>query len=63
MSEVEKRAFRINEFARMYSIGRTKVYEEIKAGRLKAFKIGASTRISREAADSWQRLSEAGQAS
>lgn len=53
-STVEKRNFRIAEFAKAYRIGISKTYMEIKAGRLRCFKVGRSTLISREAAEAWQ---------
>lgn len=54
-----KRNFRIDEFTKIYGIGRTKVYMEIRAGRLKIIKVGKITLISRESAEAWQRLHEA----
>jgi hypothetical protein len=32
--QIEKRAYRIDEFCAAYGLGRTKVYELIKSGRL-----------------------------
>lgn len=52
----EKRNLRVDEFSKQYGICRTKVYQEIKHGRLKPFKCGKTTLISREAAEDWQRL-------
>tara|TARA_B100000686_G_scaffold315138_1_gene361785 strand:+ start:2525 stop:2767 length:243 start_codon:yes stop_codon:yes gene_type:complete len=46
-------AYDINSFCKSFSIGRTKVYEEIKAGRLKAIKCGARTLIRAEDAEAW----------
>jgi hypothetical protein len=53
--ENEKRAFSIPEFSRRYGIGRTKVYEELRLGRLRARKIGRHTIIVVEDAESWLR--------
>ena len=50
----ERRNYRISDFTRIFRIGRSKVYLEIKAGRLKAFKVGRATLISKEAAERWQ---------
>lgn len=54
----DKRAFRIAEIIAAYGIGKTKVYEEIKAGRLKIYKLGRSTLVSRESLDRWQSICE-----
>lgn len=51
----ERRNFKISEFSRIYGICRTLVYREIKMGRLRSFKFGRSTLISREAAEQWQK--------
>lgn len=53
---MEKRNFRVNEFGKSYGLCRTKVYQEIKTGRLKIFKVGKTTLISKEAAEDWQAL-------
>lgn len=62
MSEISilKRNYRINEFSRAYGICRTKVYQQIKAGKLKPFKCGRVTLISVESAEAWQTLQEKG---
>lgn len=44
-------ALPIPEFCRLYGIGRSKTYQEINAGRLKAKKIGRKTLITN--ADEW----------
>jgi excisionase family DNA binding protein len=46
-------ALTVKEFSKLYSLGRTRIYEEIDAGRLRAVKIGAATRISRAEAERW----------
>ena len=43
-------AYRVEEFVAVSGIGRTTLYAEIKAGRLKARKIGKRTLITAEAA-------------
>ena len=48
-----KRALTVDEFGQAYGPGRTTIYEEIKAGRLKALKFGRRTLIPRESADEW----------
>jgi excisionase family DNA binding protein len=48
-----KRALSIAEFSRHYGIGRTRVYEEIRAGRLHAIKIGRRTLIVVNDAEAW----------
>jgi excisionase family DNA binding protein len=48
-----QRAFSIEEFCRRYGVGRTKVYEELKLGRLRALKVGRRTIISKDDAENW----------
>jgi hypothetical protein len=45
----------INQFARRNAISRRQVYEEIRAGRLIASKVGSRTIITRENAAAWRR--------
>ena len=49
------RVFSIEQFCRLFCIGRTKVYEELKLGRLRARKIGRRTIIAEDDAQSWLR--------
>jgi excisionase family DNA binding protein len=49
-----KPAYTINEFCREFAVGRSSAYEEIRAGRLRAYKQGASTRIAGEDALAWR---------
>jgi len=49
------RAFPIRNFCVRYGIGRSKAYEEIKAGRLVAVKSGQRTLIREEDAETWLR--------
>jgi excisionase family DNA binding protein len=48
-----RRAFSIREFCVLYSIGRTAVYLEIAAGRLRAVKVGRRTLIKHDDAEAW----------
>lgn len=48
-----KRAYSIPEFCQLYELGRTKTYQEINAGRLKAVKIGSKTLIRADDAEEW----------
>jgi hypothetical protein len=48
-----KRAMSIRAFCERYDIGRTRVYEEISAGRLKARKSGRRTIIATDDAEDW----------
>jgi hypothetical protein len=48
-------AYDVQSFAKAYGISRAQVYVEIKFGRLRIFKVGRRTLISREAAEAWQR--------
>jgi hypothetical protein len=52
-----QRAMSIDGFCKGYGIGRTKAYEEIAAGRLKARKAGTRTIISEDDAEEWLRCS------
>ena len=45
----------IRVFCETYGVGRTKVYAEIKAGRLRVKKAGRRTIIGDEAAEEWWR--------
>lgn len=40
-------------FCERYSIGRTSLYREVNAGRLKLRKFGSATRIARTDAEAW----------
>lgn len=51
--ETPPAAIDIPTFCRMFSIGKTLVYSEIKAGRLKIKKAGRRTLISSQAAHEW----------
>ena len=52
-----QRAFSIRQFSEIYAIGRTKIYEELKSGRLRGRKIGRHTIILEDDAEEWsQRL-------
>ena len=48
-----KKAYSIESFCQAYEIGRSKAFQEIEAGRLRAVKSGARTLIPAEAADQW----------
>jgi excisionase family DNA binding protein len=48
-----QRAMSIDEFCSRYGPGRTKVYQELKSGRLRARKIGTRTVITEEDAETW----------
>ncbi len=57
-ASIARKAFDILEFCEAYRVGRSTAYEEIRAGRLKIFKVGKLTRISIEAAENWRRQRE-----
>jgi len=48
-----KKAYSITEFADTYSIGRSKVFEEIVDGKLKVKKCGGRTLVGVEDAEEW----------
>ncbi len=43
----------VADFCDRYRIGKTSLYREAAAGRIKLRKFGAATRIAREDADAW----------
>ena len=43
----------VAEFCHRYSCGRTSLYREVKANRLKLRKFGTATRIARADAEAW----------
>ena len=47
-------AMTVAEFTARYGIGVTKFYAEVKAGRLRAVKLGAKTLIRRADAREWE---------
>ncbi|WP_049820097.1 hypothetical protein [Bradyrhizobium japonicum] len=49
----ERIAFSPDEAAHRASVGRTLIFSEIKAGRLKAYKAGARTLVTDEALRAW----------
>jgi excisionase family DNA binding protein len=50
-----QRALSIQEFSQVYGPGRTKVYEELKSGRLRGRKVGRRTIVSEDDAEDWLR--------
>jgi excisionase family DNA binding protein len=51
--EMQRRMLSLREFCDAYGIGRTKVYEELKAGRLLARRLGRKILISTIDAEDW----------
>lgn len=49
----EKRGLTLEEFMAAYGIRRTKTYEEINSGRLRARRAGGRTIIASEDAEAW----------
>jgi excisionase family DNA binding protein len=48
-----KELMTVNDFCVRYSVGRTTLYREVNAGRLKLRKLGIGTRIAKADADEW----------
>ena len=48
-------AYGVETFGKAHDLGRTKVYDEIKQGRLRTFKVDKRRLISVEAAANWRR--------
>ena len=46
-------ALSIDEAAKMLSIGKTKLYAELSAGRLEGKKLGKRTLVTRESIENW----------
>ena len=49
--QIEKRAYRIDEFCAAYGLGRTKVYELIKSGKLRTVLVDGRRLVPRDAGD------------
>jgi len=49
----QRRAMSVATFCRRYGLGRTRTYAELKAGRLRAHKIGKRTIITLDDAEQW----------
>ena len=52
---VLQRAMSLSQFCERYGPGRTKAYEELKSGRLRARKIGKRIIIAEDDAEDWLR--------
>jgi excisionase family DNA binding protein len=50
-----KVVFSVDEFRERYGVGKTTIYEEIRAGRLMAMKVGRRTIITEEDGQNWLR--------
>lgn len=51
--QTQKGAYSVTEFMAWASIGRTKFYQEVNAGRLKIRKIGSKTVVTAFDAEAW----------
>jgi excisionase family DNA binding protein len=51
----QQRAMSLAEFCGRYGPGRTKTYDEIKSGRLRAVKCGKRTLVTEDDAEAWLR--------
>jgi excisionase family DNA binding protein len=49
----EKTLYSIKEVGQIIGIGRTRIYQELNAGGLKAVKVGKRTFITKESLDHW----------
>jgi excisionase family DNA binding protein len=49
----DRLAYGISQAVKATSVGRSKLYQEIKAGRLKTFKVGTRTLIATEDLSAW----------
>ena len=48
-----KRAYTVEEIAKLLSIGRTTAYALVKEGHFKTVRIGSAIRISKQSFDEW----------
>ena len=53
MTQVPSKLMTVADFCENYRIGKTSLYREAAAGRLKLRKFGAATRIAIEDAEAW----------
>jgi hypothetical protein len=53
VAPIERKAYTIKETCAVYSIGRTKLYAEFKAGRLRKVKLGGKSLVLVEDGDRW----------
>ncbi len=53
--ELKKRGYSPAEFAKMFGIGRSTVFDQIYSGKLNAYKVGARTIIPADSVDEWER--------
>ena len=49
----EQQLLTVRDVCALYSIGRTTLYREVAAGRLRLRKMGTATRIAREDVEAW----------
>lgn len=57
--ESVSRTYKIEDIARMLSIGRSSAYNLIREGHFKVLRIGTSTRVSKKSFDEWLDRQEA----
>ena len=50
---IDQELLTLTDVCARYSIGRTTLYREVAAGRLKLRKMGTATRIAREDVEAW----------
>ena len=50
---IEKKAYDLDEFCEAHSVGKSKVYEEVAAGRLRVRKFGKKNLITAPDAEAW----------
>lgn len=53
MNTNERQAYDVPTFCQLFSIGKTRTYQEIKEGRLKIVKVGKRTLIPAQSATEW----------
>lgn len=53
LEKERKRAFSVDRFCDLYSVGRTLAYNEMSAGRLRSVTIGRKRLIPADAAEEW----------
>lgn len=53
---MDKQLYRVEEVAEICSLSRTKIYEEIRAGRIESVSIGVARRVTAHAIDRYVEL-------
>lgn len=53
MEHTKRELYTVPDFLARYSVSRTELYRQAKAGRIRLTKLGSATRIARADAEAW----------